>query len=224
MLDNISRTIAQLGDPRILAVLFKSIGLTVAILAVLLIGFWYGIEQIHVSQHWLQWLIDLLGVLAEILLAWILFAVVASVIVSFFLDTVAGSVEEKHYPGLGLARRQTIRELLVGGLQFAGVAILVNLLALPIYLFVPAINLLVFYCVNGYLLSREYFELVAFRRVEPLEARRLRLAHPVAMLLTGVLIAFLLTVPVVNLLAPILATMLMVHVFHGFTSRDASSS
>jgi CysZ protein len=224
MLDNIARSFAQLGDPRIRAVLLKSAGLTVAIMAVLLGGVWYGIGQIHVSRQWLQWLIDLLGALAEILLAWVLFAVVASIVVSFFLDAVANAVEAKHYPGLGPARRQTLRELAVTGLRFAGVAILVNLLALPVYLFVPAINLLVFYGLNGYLLSREYFELVAFRRIAPLDARRLRLAHPAAVLIAGVLIAFLLTVPIVNFLAPVLATMLMVHLFHGFARPDAARS
>jgi uncharacterized protein involved in cysteine biosynthesis len=224
MLDNIARTFAQAGDPRIRAVLLKSTALTIAIMAALLVGVWYGIGQIHVTQHWLKWLIDILGVLAEILLGWILFAVVASVVVSFFLDTVADAVEAKHYPGLGTARRQTLHELAVAALRFAGVTILVNLLALPVYLFVPAINFLVFYCLNGYLLSREYFELVAFRRTAPLDARRLRLAHPAAMLLVGVLTAFLLTVPIVNLLAPVFATMLMVHVFHGFASRNTRNS
>jgi CysZ protein len=222
MLDIVARSLNQLADPRVRAVLLKSIGLTIAILAVLLAAIWYGIGQIQVSQRWLQGVIDVLGVLADILLAWVLFAVVASIVVSFFLDEVADAVEAKHYPGLAPARRQTLHELVIEGLRFAGVTILLNVLALPVYIFLPAINILVFYGLNGYLLSREYFELVAFRRIAPPDARRVRLAHPATMLLLGAFVAFLLTVPIVNLIAPVLATALMVHVYHKFAGAGTA--
>lgn len=224
MFHDFARSLAQLGDPRIRRVLLRSILITIAILAALLTALWHGIAQIHVSQHWLQWIIDILGLLIEILLAWVLFSVVASVVVSFYLDDVADAVEALHYPGLALPRRQGTAELIREGLRFAGISVLLNLLALPAYAvlsFVPPTNLLVFYGLNGYLLSREYFELVAFRRLDPREARRLRLAHPARMLLAGILIAFMLTVPVVNLLTPVFATVWMVHLYHGLAGRSA---
>jgi CysZ protein len=217
MLTSIARSAAQLTDPRIRRVLLKSIALTIVVLAPILVGLWFALDRIHVSQHWLHWIIDVLGVLVVLVLAWVLFSVVASLVISLFLDEVADAVEARHYPGLAPARRQPLGELIREGLRFAGVSILLNVLALPIYallLFIPPTNLVVFYGLNGYLLSREYFELAAFRRGTPPEARRLRQAHSGSMLLVGVLIAFLLTVPVVNLVAPVFATALMVHIHH----------
>ena len=103
-------------------------------------------------------------------------------------------------------------------------AIAVNLLALPIYLlllFLPPFNLLVFYMVNGYLLGREYFELVAVRRLEAAEAGRLRRQARGRVLLSGVVIAILLTIPLVNIVMPVVAAAFMVHVFHGLRDRAA---
>ena len=102
-----------------------------------------------------------------------------------------------------------------------------NLLALPLYLlllFVPPFNLFVFYLLNGYLLGREYFELVAARRLDTAGVRRLRRAYRGRLLLAGAVIAFLLTVPIVNLVTPIIATGFMLHVFEGLRRREASAT
>jgi len=211
----IAPSIAQLGDPRIRGVVFKTAALTLLVMIAMLAGAWRAAETVHVSQQWLHWFIDFASLLAAAILAAVLFGVIASIVVSFFLNDVADAVEARHYPWAGPARRQSMDELVREGLRFAGVSLLVNFLALPVYLFFPAINLFVFYGLNGYLLSREYFELVAFRRIAPPEARRLRLTHPAEMLLSGVLIAVILTIPVLNLVAPVLATAFMVHVYHG---------
>ena len=226
MLTSIARSAAQLSDPRILRVLARSVALTIVILVPLLVGMWFALDQVEVSQHWLHWIIDVLGALALFVLAWVLFSVVASLVISFFLDEVANAVEARHYPGLAPARRQPLGELIREGLRFAGVSILLNLLALPVYgllLFLPPANLVVFYALNGYLLSRMYFELVAYRRGTPPEARRLRQAHPGQILGAGILIAFLLTVPVANLIAPVFATAFMVHIYHALAGTPAAA-
>ena len=87
------------------------------------------------------------------------------------------------------------------------------------FLIIPPLFPFVFYSVNGYLLSREYFEMVALRRIGAAEARALRRAHRGRLFLSGVLITFMLTVPVVNMLTPIVATAVMVHLFEGWRNR-----
>ncbi|HLI10134.1 MAG TPA: EI24 domain-containing protein [Alphaproteobacteria bacterium] len=211
---DIARAAAQLTDPRIRGVLAKSLAGTLIIFVLLWVGIGYLLAHLVLSQAWLHWIIEILGGLATLVLSWLLFPGIAGIVVGFFLDSVAEAVEARHYPGLPAARPQPLAELLREGLRFAGVSILLNLVALPVYLLIPAVNLFVFYGLNGYLLSREYFELVAVRRLAPSEARRLRRTYPGQILLMGVLIAFLLTVPVVNLIAPVFATALMVHVYH----------
>jgi uncharacterized protein involved in cysteine biosynthesis len=113
-------------------------------------------------------------------------------------------------------------EVLGSTLKFAAIVILLNLLVLPVYLvlfFVPPLNLILYYLLNGYLIGREYFELVAFRRLPPADATRLRRRHRARILLSGVILAFCMTVPVVNLFAPVLGAAFMVHVAHGMMRR-----
>ena len=92
-----------------------------------------------------------------------------------------------------------------------------NLLVMPIYLIfiflIPPVSLLLYYGMNGHLLSREYFELVAMRHHPRGEVRALRKGHGRQLLLAGLAIAFMLTIPIVNLLAPIIATAMMVHIY-----------
>jgi len=99
-------------------------------------------------------------------------------------------------------------------LRFLVVVVALNLLVLPAYL-IPGVNLVIFYVLNGYLLSREYFELVALRRMTPQSARTVRKAHSAKLFGAGVIVAFFSTIPLVNLLVPVVATAFMVHIFQG---------
>ncbi len=103
--------------------------------------------------------------------------------------------------------------------------ILLNILVLPIYLvaiFIPPIFACIFYGLNGYLLSREYFELVSLRHQDKNMARQLRKANGLKVFLAGVIIAFLITVPIVNLFVPILATAFMLHIFKALQGSTSS--
>ena len=100
--------------------------------------------------------------------------------------------------------------------------LVVNILAL-LLLLVPGVNLIAFYVGNGYLLGREYFEMVAMRHLPAAEARRLRKANRGSVLLCGVVIAGLASVPILNLLTPLFATAFMVHVYKGLARRAGVS-
>jgi CysZ protein len=115
--------------------------------------------------------------------------------------------------------------VLVGGivaawatLRFVAFALLLNLLVLPLYL-LPGPNIAIFLALNGYLLGREYFELVAQRRASALEVRHLRRRARAGLFVAGVLIAAMLTVPLFNLVAPVVATAFMVHRFERLRRR-----
>src|SRR3546814_14901069 len=76
--------------------------------------------------------------------------------------------------------------------------LILNLLVLPLYLvliWIPPLNLLLFYLLNGYLLGREYFEMVAVWRLDLAGAKRLRRDFRGRVVLGGAVIAFLLTIP-----------------------------
>jgi CysZ protein len=120
-------------------------------------------------------------------------------------------------------RNVPVREIIVNTARFLVVMIVCNLVILvflPFPLFFP----FVFYAVNGYLLGREYFELVALRRADIAEVRALRDVYRGRLFVAGVIIAVLLTVPLVNLLAPIVGTAAMVHLFVAWRQRDVGTS
>jgi CysZ protein len=97
----------------------------------------------------------------------------------------------------------------------------VNLAALVVYLTVAPLAPFVFWLVNGFLLGREYFQLVALRRLSPAEAAALRRRHAGRIWLAGTAMAVPLSVPVVNLLVPIVGVAVFTHQFQRMT-RDAA--
>ena len=225
MLSDLTKALTQLADPRIQRVVWLSVGLALGILLLLGVAVWVGIAHLHlVSWHWLEALIEVGSGLGIAVLLWFLFPAAVSATIGLFLEPVASAVEARYYPALGKARSQPLGEAVLGGLKFALVALLVNLAALPIYIlgfFVTPLNLFVFYGVNGYLLGREYFETVALRRLDAEQAGELRRREKWRVFLGGVLITLLLTVPLLNLIAPVIATAFMMHRFESMRRQAA---
>jgi uncharacterized protein involved in cysteine biosynthesis len=154
-----------------------------------------------------------LGGLGVLLLTWLLFPAVVTLIMGFYLERVAAAVEALDYPGRGPPRRQPIGEIIALTLRLAALTVLLNLLALPLYLIAPGINVFLFFALNGYLFGRGYFEVVALRRLDAGEARRVRRRFAGRIFLGGVVIAGLFALPLVNLVAPVIATAFMLHIF-----------
>lgn len=224
MISSFAKAIAQLRDPALSGVLVRALLGAAAMFVLLCVAGWFALARLRLTDiPYLDPAIDVLGGLAVLVLAALLFPAAATAIVGLFLDDVAAAVERKHFPKMPPPRAQGAAEAAWAGIRFALIALALNVVALPLYLvllFVPPLNLFVFYGVNGYLVGREYFELAASRRLPPEEARELRRAHRGRLFLAGALTAFLLTVPLVNLVAPIVGTAAMVHLFEALR-RDA---
>jgi uncharacterized protein involved in cysteine biosynthesis len=73
---------------------------------------------------------------------------------------------------------------------------------------------LVFWGVNGFLLGREYFTLVAQRRLSPEDAKAMRRRNRWRIWLAGTLMAAPLSLPLVNLVIPVLGVATFTHLFH----------
>ena len=196
---------------RIVALSLGLAALTFAVLWLAVAGVLYNTA--FFTWRPLNWLVDLMGGLAVLGLTWLLFPAVATLIMSFFFERIAAAVEALDYPGRGPPRRQPIGATIVAALRLMMLTILLNLLALPVYLLVPGINLFLFLALNGYLLGREYFEVVALRRLSAAATRAMRTRFGLRVFLGGVVIAGLFAVPLVNLAAPAIATAFMLHLF-----------
>ena len=236
MFSALAKSFAQVGDPAFRQVFLRSLGLSLGAFVALWLLAWFGlawlggdlaawIAESRPESAWVrvfEWAYGAAAVAGVLVASLFLFPAVMAGVMSLLLEEVAGAVERRHYPGQPPARAQPLGEAAVSALAFTLVALALNLLALPIYLvllFLPPFNLFVFYLLNGYLLGREYFELVAVRRYDMATVRRLRRAYRGRVLLAGAIIAFLLTLPVINLAMPIVATGFMLHVFEGLRRR-----
>jgi len=207
----ISKTLGQMNDPAIRRVIGKTLGLAIlgyigfVVLIYLLVGWLSGLSG------WLEGLAQFGGVFAAIVIAWFIFPAVAAAIAGIFADEVIDAVEAKHYPALPPAHPVPVLSAVADGLKLAAIALLVNVAALPL-LVIPPVYVLFTWIVNGWLLGREYFEMVAFRRMDRAAAHELRRRHNRTFTTAGVMIAVCLTIPFVNLVAPVLGAAFMVHV------------
>ncbi len=215
-----SRALAQLGDPRIVRTLALCVLLSVACFA----ASWAGIAWLLTATRvfeiaWLDTALDVLGALATLLLTWFLFPLVASAFVALFLDRVATAVEAKHYPDLPPSPGVPMSVGLVASVRFLALVLAANALLLLLLLLVPLVPpayVVGYYVVNGFLIGREYYDLVALRRLSAADARALRRRHGTELLATGAVGAVLLTVPFVNFVAPVLVTAAVVHRFEAW--------
>ncbi len=241
MFSALAKAFGQLSDPAFRRVLVRSVLAALVVFIAVWAAAWFGLSWAGAAlSGWVaaqepggfwvevvEWVFGAAGVVGVLIASFFLFPGVMLVALSLMLDDIAQAVERRHYPELAPARAQPLGEAVMAALAFAAVMLLLNMLALPFYLlllFVPPLNLFVFYLLNGYLLGREYFELVAARRFDAAGVRRLRRKYRGRVMLAGVVIAFLLTVPIVNLVTPIVATGFMLHVFERLRRGEASGN
>jgi CysZ protein len=217
------RALGQMADPRFRRVFFKGLGLTLLLLFSLswglswLVGFASSGPVVLPGYGEISWLGDLAGwgsFLVFLVLSVFVMPAVAVSFIGLFLDQIASAVEDRHYAHLAPARPVPIYESARDAVNFLGVIIAANLVAVLLYVMVPPAAPFLFFALNGYLLGREYFQLVAIRRLGRQGAKDAWKRHKGAVWGAGVLMALPLTVPLLNLAIPIIGVATFTHLFH----------
>ena len=216
----------EVVSPALRGILWKSIGLTLALLALVWLGLTRLVDYL-LTNHSLSAdypIVDgfaffLAGAGLLIALVYLLPAVTA-VVAGYFLDDVADVVERQDYPADRPGAALPFGKAILYGLRFAGLSLLVNLVALLLF-FIPGINIAAFFVANAYLLGREYFELAAGRFWPAEDVARLRMEHRGTVLAAGAVLAGLVLVPVLNLITPIFGAAMMVHLHKRLTRGSA---
>lgn len=222
ILSDFLKSVAQFDDPKFRRVLWRGMGLTIALLiaACLLVNF--GINQLLSSawaanligdQSWLGALINIGGVLFTIALSIWLMVPVTSAIIALFLDEVAQAVEARHYPHLPKQTATKLQDQILVGIRFFGILLLANIGALILSMIVPLLAPFVFWATNGYLMGREYFQMAAMRRMPRAQAQELFQRHQGSIWTAGILMAIPMSIPLVGLFIPILGAATFTHQF-----------
>jgi CysZ protein len=218
-----SRAISQLNDPRFFRVLALALGITIAGLvvvfwAVMLVVGWFLPDTVVLPWIGPVTFVDdvaswtAFGLM--IVLSVILMVPVAAGVVGLFLDGIVSAVEARHYPNLPPVTELGLSEQVWDALVFFCVVVAANGIALAIYFLLPPFAPFIFWVVNGYLLGREYFTLVAMRRLGRKGAAALRERHMARIWIAGTLMAIPLSIPVFNLIVPVLGVAVFTHQYH----------
>ena len=210
------RTLSDLFNPRLTWTLLKAVLLSgLAYAGVWAVAWWLIIGSRWADAAWLDHTLHVLGGLGVMVVSLLLFPSVFGVVQSVFLDGLADRIESRHYPALGPARGTAFRDGLIFSVKVLVFMVAVNLVMLPVYIagsLLLGAGMVLFYAVNGWLCGREYFVQVALRRMSRAETKCWARANCGTLWLAGTAIALLGTIPLINLAAPVVGCVLMVHV------------
>lgn len=214
------KAFSQTSDPALRRVMWRGFGLAVGLSVALLALAWWGLSALSLfGIAWLDWIVTGLGGLGALFLTWLVFPGAMLAAQGLLLDDAAEAVERRYYPDVA-AKAPSLRQSLNAAMRLAILMVLLNLLALPIYIFFPPATPFVYYGLNGHLLGREYFELVALRRMDAESARAMRKQHGMPLFFAGVIIAGLFNIPILGWFMPAVAAAFMVHIFEALRAAD----
>jgi uncharacterized protein involved in cysteine biosynthesis len=215
--------LGQLADPRVLWILAKSLAITVVLSGGIAWGGWYALDwaldRAGVDEGWFAgagWLRQAASLALTLVGLWLVWRIVAMAVIGFFADEVVLAVEARHYPDAAArARDLPLSEQFTTSLKSAWRALVINLVALPfaLALLVTGVGTaLVFFAVNTALVGRELEDMVWLRH-----RRGATDPSPVPRgerILLGGAVTALLSLPFVNLVAPILGAAAATHLIH----------
>ena len=226
MIDDAIKTITQLFSPPLRALLWKTIGVALALilvggialerLIVYLVGAGSASVESNLGAHAhmpvnaIAWLLSIAAGIGIVAGSIMLMPAVTAIVGCFFADQIAAEVERENYPADPPGKALPLWLAVWEGLKFALLALAVYLCAAPLLLF-AGFGVVIFFLATAYVLGREYFELAAMRLRPPAEAKALRKRNAAMVYVGGLLIAAFVSIPIVNLATPLFGMAFMVH-------------
>jgi uncharacterized protein involved in cysteine biosynthesis len=215
MIQALQLSFQSLSDRRVAMLLIKVVLCTFASFLLLGVGVWFALNWLFESLNirGSEYLSAFLSLAIIPISAFLLFRVVAVAITWMFADDIIDAVEDRHYPqkaafgkrpGVGAGVHMAVRSIarVVG----------YNLLALPLYivLLVTGIGMAIaFMLINALLLGKDLEDMLIARHGASQGS-----IQKLPRLLLGFVGTIGMLIPFFNLLVPVLATAMAVHVVH----------
>jgi CysZ protein len=221
MFASIARATRLFFEPGFAGIALRSALLTLLLFLVVLAGAEILIAELPVLGN-LQ-VNRALALLAPVLFIFLLSALgapVAALFGTFFLDRVASRIEARDYPSKAPLPTR-FWPALKAGMRLAGMVLGADLLLLPLDIGLPGLGQFLSLLANGWLLGWEYFELAGLRHLPVTQVDLLRKSHGWQVWGGGVMIALLSEIPLLDLIAPLFGTALMVHLFHRIQRQES---
>ena len=218
MLTELKNAVKDVFSRKIRGLLFLSVLLAVGVFAVLLAGVSHAAGFLPMEDMpKLRKAAEILGYILFFIMSLMLFPSVVTLFAGFFIDSVVERMAKSG--GVRMLRTVPLSESLVfsGVVAIKGIALSSFLIPVTVVLgWIPFVNFLpvvLYYVLNGRLLAREYFFTVALRYTEKQKAEDLFNRYRLYWIRAGIVITVLMTVPVVNAAAPLVAVAFMQRLF-----------
>jgi CysZ protein len=223
MIADVVAAFAQTFSSSFRSILWKSLGLTLLLLAFA----WFLADRLAAallvsSPLWMRIPAMLATGAGLIVCAAYLIAPISALVMGFYADDLAALVEWELDPNR-IGRSLPAAQALWVGLRFAGLAVVVNAIALAV-LFAPGVNVVAFLGANAYLFGRISFELAALRHRTLPQTLDLYQRNAGYVFVCGLWIALFLSVPIMNLLTPLFAVALMARAYDRLDAIDGRRS
>lgn len=223
MLKLFKTSILDLLEPDIRTILFKTVILSLFSIIMIVYMCWTLFNTHQVFDIWLlgpilSWAWGLLALIFGALLL----PPITIIIGSIYSDSIVDHIEKKYYPSRLGMRQIKLSELGFSISKNFCITIIVNILLAPVYLigtFFPIISFLIFYSVNGYLIGKELFETVASRHLEMKDRYLLKKQNNNKVIVGGIIMVGISTIPILNLIAAVLGIVFMTHFFHSLVLK-----
>ena len=205
----LGKSINQLSDPQFKKVFLKSVMLSAfciiclsTIFTFLFSYFWSSLGLPFNS------IVSTIGGLILFLVGmWAFSPIIAIFFNGLFQDEIISAVERKYYTYNKVENHQKLYKEINFNIKLFVKLILFNLLILPFF-FIPPVYFILYWTVNGYLISYEYFSIVRMRY-----NNHDNIEKKIIVFIFGVIIAILFTLPVINFFAPAIAIASTVHIY-----------
>jgi CysZ protein len=152
----------------------------------------YAVPLIPNGGGWVRYVSqggELLASIVVVVLAIALSPAISMVVGGvLFFDIAVDRVEKKI--GAPKGRLVPVHQALWNNVRIALPALVLNLFAIPLY-FIPVVNAIVFWSLNGFLMGREYATVVAARHMSYADAVKLRKRNGAAVFLVGLACSFI---------------------------------
>ena len=217
-------SILDLLEPGLRTIFFKTVLLSVFAVLTIVYICWTLFNTHQLFDVWLLGpILSWASIFLTVIFGALLLPPTTIIIGSIYSDVIADHIEKKYYTSRLGRRKIKLSELVFSSGKNFCVTIMVNILLVPMYLigtFFPIVSFLVFYSVNGYLVGKELFETVASRHLEMNDRYLLKKRNKGKVIIGGIIMVGISTVPILNLIAAVLGIVFMTHLFHSFILKN----
>lgn len=220
MIQAFTLTLGQIRDPKIVKPLLFATLLTIgSIFIFILLGAavieWTNdkfsfllFDLFGKKGGWFRIISHFLGAFLLLIVSYFFFASIHSAFLGIFIDDIFDALVIRHHPLVEFGPRMKMGASIFFSIRFIFLSLLLNLLALPFFVLgwiIPPIGIALQVFLNGYLLGKEYGQLLEFRLPPELQGKKQNY------LLNGMISSLFWMIPLVNLLAPVLLAGSILH-------------